>query len=307
MPLSIFGFQALWSPYLIGVIIFLTVVYFLVTIAWRKDFKVNEPLKKSEAVSFISAMVLLYIIKGSPIDLMSHIMFTYHMVQMAFLLLLLPHLIIKGIPWWIWKVVIEAPVVKQIFKIFTNPVVAVLGFALVFSVYHLPIVLDTVKLSDTLHGLITLILFLSAFFMYWPLVQKIEGQPQMKSLYKIGYIIANAIVITPACGLIIFASDPLYATYTDGEMWLKAMELCVPAATLSGLSLSGPELFSNLTPLGDQQLGGVLMKIIQEVLFAIVLFTVFRQWWKNERRDPDEITAESLKEYQAFHNRTHQQ
>ena len=90
MPISIFGFQALWSPYLIGILVFLTVVYFLVTVTWRKDFKVSEPLKKSEAVSFLLGMIVLYSVKGSPIDLLGHIMFTMHMTQMALLLLLVP-------------------------------------------------------------------------------------------------------------------------------------------------------------------------------------------------------------------------
>ncbi len=306
MPLSIFGFSALWSPYLIGVISFLIIVYFLVTVVWRKDFKKSEPLKKSEAIYFLSAMLLLYIIIGSPIDLMSLIMFTYHMVQMAFLLLFIPILLIKGIPWWVWKVIVEAPVVKQIFKIFAHPVVAVLGFALVFSVYHLPSVLDTVKLDQTLHVLATFILFLSAFFMYWPLINNVEGQPKMKSIFKLGYIIANAVLITPACALIIFASAPLYGTYSNGEMWLKAMELCVPGTTLSGLSLSGPEIFSNISPLADQQLGGVLMKIIQEIIFGVILFSVFRKWWREEHKgeNADEITQQSLREYQVFHNNT---
>ncbi len=168
MPLSIFGFQALWSPYLIGVIVFLTVVYFLVTVKWRKDFKVSEPLKKSEAIYFLLAMVTLYIVKGSPIDLLSHILFTMHMVQMAFLLLLIPILLIKGIPWWIWKIVVNAPVVRTIFKIFTQPVVAVFVFAMMFSLYHLPGIFDTIKLDETFHGIFTFLLFLSAFFMSWP-------------------------------------------------------------------------------------------------------------------------------------------
>ncbi len=62
------------------------------------------------------------------------------------------------------------------------------------------------------------------------------------------------------------------------------MELCVPIGTLSGLSLSGPELFfpGNMTSLGDQQTGGVLMKIIQEIIFGVILYKVFRQWWKEE-------------------------
>ena len=299
MPLSIFGFQALWSPYLIGFILFLTAVYFLVTVVWRKDFKINEPLKKNEATYFLLSMVLLYIIKGSPIDLMSHIMFTYHMVQMAFLLLLMPILVIKGIPWWVWKVVIEAPVVRNLFNLFTKPVVAAFVFAMMFSLYHIPVVFDAIKLNETFHGIFTFVLFLAAFFMNWPLVNSVEGQPKMKNLFKIGYIIANAVLITPACALIIFNPEPMYATYTDGETWLKAMALCVPSSTLSGLTLSGPELFNNMSPIGDQQLGGVLMKIIQEIIFAVVLFKVFREWWKEEHTDEDAITEKALKDFQS--------
>lgn len=299
MPLNIFGFQALWSPYLIGVILIMTVIYFLVTVVWRKGFKVSEPLKKGEAAYFILTMILLYVIKGSPIDLMSHIMFTYHMVQMAFLLLLVPMLIIKGIPWWVWKVVLEAPVIRKVFGILTQPVVSAFVFAMMFSLYHMPGIFDTIKLNETLHAIFSFFLFLAAFFMNWPLFDHIPGRKQMKPLYKIAYIIANAVLITPACALIIFNPNPMYSTYTEGESWLKAMELCVPAATLSGLSLSGPELFNNMKPLEDQQLGGVLMKIIQEIIFGIVLATVFRSWWIQEKKDDKTITENALKDFQA--------
>ncbi|GLC87583.1 cytochrome c oxidase assembly factor CtaG [Lysinibacillus piscis] len=299
MPLSIFGFQALWSPYLMGLITFIIIIYFLMTAKWRQDFKVSEPLKKSEAISFLIAMVSIYIIKGSPIDLMAHIMFTMHMVQMAVLLLFIPIFLIKGIPWWVWKVVIETPVVRVIFKIWTKPIVSTLVFIGLFSIYHLPSVLDFIKLNETLHGIYTFILFVSAVFMYWPLIQKMPNQEQMKPLYKLGYIIANAVLITPACALIIFASSAMYETYTNGEAWLKAMELCVPASTLSGLSLSGPELFTDMKPVEDQQLGGVLMKIIQEIIFGVLIASIFTKWYRSEQKDPDKITADALKAHQA--------
>lgn len=312
MPLSIFGFSALWSPYFIGVIIAIIIIYFLVTVLWRKDFKVNEPLKKSEAICFLSAMVLLYIVKGSPIDLSSFILFTMHMVQMAFLLLLFPILLIKGIPWWVWKVVVEAPGARAIFRVLGNPLLAAFGFALTFSIYHLPAVLDFVRIDVTLHGLATFILFLAAFFMYWPLlnpvVDKAEGQFNMKGIYRIGYIIANAVLITPACALIIFSPDPLYQTYADGETWLKAMSLCVPTQTLSGLStsLSGPELFTNMSVIRDQQLGGVLMKIIQEIILGTLLVFVFRKWWNEEHKNEDQITENALKEFEMKKQREQQ-
>ncbi|MEB2298260.1 cytochrome c oxidase assembly factor CtaG [Lysinibacillus xylanilyticus] len=298
MPLSIFGFQALWSPYLIGVLVFITVIYFLVTTKWRKDFKVSEPLKKEEAIYFVLAMVTIYIIKGSPIDLMAHIMFTMHMVQMAILLLLVPIFLIKGIPWWVWKVAIEAPVVRSLFKVFTFPVAAVFVFIGLFSFYHLPAVLDYIKLNETLHGTYTFVLFVSAVLMYWPLIQKMPNLPHMKPLHKLAYIIANAVLITPACALIIFAPNAMYETYTNGDAWLKAMELCVPVSTLSSLSLSGPELFTNMTPVADQQLGGVLMKILQELIFGVLLGAIFLNWYRAEQKDPDKITADALKEHQ---------
>ena len=298
MSLSIFGFQALWSPYLIGICVFLTVLYFLITVTWRNDFKVSEPLKKSEAIYFVLGMITLYIIKGSPIDLLGHIMFTMHMVQMALLLLLLPILIIKGIPWWIWKVVVELPVLRTIIKVMTQPVIAIFLFVGLFSVYHLPSVFDYIKLDTTFHGIITFVLFIAATFMYWPLLNQVEGQHKMKNILKLAYIAANAILITPACALIIFANSPMYSTYTDPEMWMQAMALCVPAATLSGLTLSGPELFTNMSAVADQQVGGVLMKIIQEIIFGVILYKVFRQWWTNERKNDTQITENELKEFQ---------
>ncbi len=251
-------------------------------------------------------MVTIYIIKGSPIDLMAHIMFTMHMVQMAILLLLVPIFIIKGIPWWVWKVAIEAPVVKPLFRVLTLPVVAIFVFIGLFSFYHLPSVLDYIKLNETLHSTYTFVLFVSAVLMYWPLIQKMPESSQMKPLYKLAYIIANAVLITPACALIIFAPNAMYETYTNGDAWLKAMELCVPASTLSGLSLSGPELFTDMKPVADQQLGGVLMKILQELIFGVLIASIFTKWYRSEQKDPDKITADALKAHQEKWESEHQ-
>lgn len=294
MPISIFGFQALWSPVMIGVLVFITILYFLITVKWRNDFKVSEPLKKKEAAYFLVSIVLLYIIKGSPVDLMAHIMFSYHMVQMALLLLLVPPLLMKGIPWWIWKAVIELPAVRKVFPVLTKPLLSLIVFSGLFSFYHIPLFFDYIKLDEGLHGTYTFVLFLSALFMWWSIVD-IEGVSQrLHGLKKIGFIIGSAVLITPACALIIFTGTPLYDTYTNSDTWLKAMELCVPASTLAGLSLSGPELFSNMTPLADQQLGGILMKIVQEIIYAVFLMSIFFKWYKNEQDNAEEITQKAL-------------
>lgn len=298
MSISVFGFQALWSPYYFGVLVCITVLYFLTTTKWRHRFAHSEPLKKSEAVYFVLAMLTLYILKGSPIDLMGHITFTMHMTQMAFLLLLTPILLIKGIPLWLWQTVITRPGIRQVFRILTTPLIAIFVFVGMFSFYHLPSVFDVVKLNMSLHALYTTMLFIAAIFMYWPLLVEVEGQTELNNLKKLAYIAGNAVLITPACALIIFASAPLYATFSESESWMQAMALCVPLDTLASLSLSGPELFTNMDPVSDQQVGGVLMKIIQEIIFGVILFKVFSKWWNNERANQEDITEKALQEFQ---------
>ncbi|MDQ0178585.1 putative membrane protein [Bacillus chungangensis] len=301
MPISIFGFQALWSPFFIVAILFLITIYFLITVKWRKDFKYSEPLKRKEATFFMIAMILLYFIKGSPLDLMGHIMFSFHMVQMALLYLVVPPLLILAIPNWLWESFLSLPVIKQVFKFFTRPIISVVLFNLMFSFYHIPLVFDTIKLSQTLHGTYTFVLFIFAIFMWWPLINKLPGHHQLHGLKKVGYLFADGVLLTPACALIIFANNPVYATYSDASIWLESMKLCVPVGTLSGLNLSGPELFSSLPVLEDQQLGGVVMKIIQEIVYGIVLAKIFFQWFKKEQQDADKITEAALLEKAELH------
>ena len=299
MPISIFGFQALWSPYFLSLLILLTVFYFLGTIKWRSKFEGNEPLQKYQAALFVTAVVVLYAVKGSPVDLLGHIMFTYHMIQMAVLYLVVVPLFIRGVPWWVWKKIIDHRMIKPVFNFFTKPLIALVLFNGLFSVYHLPIVFDYIKMSMLLHSLYTIGLFMFALFMWWPLVNDMPEGKKLSGLKKVGYIFADGVLLTPACGLIIFASTPVYATYSDAGSWLQAMALCVPTATLQGLNLSGPELFSSMPIIEDQQLGGVIMKIIQEIVYGCMLAFVFFEWVRKDKEETEEMSASTMMHHQA--------
>lgn len=300
MPLSIFGFQALWSPFFILSTIVLIALYFFITIKKRHLFEGSQALSKKEASSFVIAIVMLYIVKGSPVDLIGHILFSVHMAQMALLLMLIPPLLITGIPIWVWRKIVDNRFIKPMFRFFTIPLLALIVFSGLFSFYHVPVIFDIIKQNEWYHSVFTIILFSSSIFLWWPIMNKLEGEHQVHGLSKIGYIIGSAILITPACALIIFADQPMYATYSSGEAWLKAMELCVPASVLSGLTLSGPELFTSMPTIEDQQLGGVIMKIIQEVIYGVILAKVFFQWYRSEQDNAEEITNKALLDRQAF-------
>lgn len=298
LPLSIFGATALWSPYFALSLVVLTVFYFLLTVKWRDRFEGSEPLKARERNYFIASMILLYIVKGSPMDLLGHILFSVHMAQMALLLLIVAPFMMIGIPNWMWRKVFAITPLAKFINLMTKPIVALLVFSLMFSLYHYPIVLDTVKLNVFLHAGFTITIFISALFLWWPLINTLEGQPQLHGLKKIGYVILSALLITPACTLIIFVDVPVYETYMTGEAWLQAMALCVPAGTLASLppSITGPQLFTSMPALYDQQLGGIIMKIMQELIYVVVIGKIFITWYRDEQKNADVITQREIDE-----------
>lgn len=287
MSLDIFGFRALWSPSLFLILLAVLGVYFLVLTKYRTKFSNSEPLTNKEAVYFSIGIILVYIVKGSPLDLMGHLMFYAHMIQMAVLYLITPIFFILGIPKWVWRSMLASKGIGSLFKFFTKPIVALILFNGLFSFYHIPLIFDTIKINFWLHEGYTSILFIVSIIMWWPLVNPLPEEQKLSGLKKVGYIFADGVLLTPACALIIFADTPMYATYSDPNAWGQALALCVSPTLLSGLDLSGPEMFSSMSLVHDQQLGGVIMKIIQEIVYGYVLAMVFFSWYRKEQEETD--------------------
>lgn len=291
LNLEQFGFRALWSPYFLVFLLLLLFTFIYFGTRKRHIFEGEEPLRKKELYLFTFSLFLVYIVKGSPLDLIGHFMFTFHMIQMALLYLLVPPLVIVSVPGWMWKKILSFPVVKGVFKLFTKPVAALLLFNGMFSFYHIPIIFDTVKTNIMYHAVYSILLFVAATFMWWPLVNKVDDYHHLTGLKKVAYLFADSVLITPACALIIFNNTPLFDTYVNTELWIQSLQLCVPPDVVSDLNLAGPEMFNFMPPLHDQQAGGVIMKVLQELIYGVVLYRVLAEWFRNEEKDRDFISS----------------
>jgi putative membrane protein len=294
LTLDIFGFKALWSPYFLLILIAVTAIYFLIATKYRKRFIGSEALSKKQGSLFILSIVLLYAIKGSPFDLMAHLMFYVHMIQMAVLVLVIPPLFILGIPDWMWRKLFSLKGIGSLLTLFTKPLLALILFNGFFSFYHVPIIFDHIMPNIWLHAGYSILLFIVAVFMWWPLINQLPEQQTLSGIKKVGYIFADGILLTPACALIIFAPTPIYATYSDPNLWGQMMSLCVGTSTFASLNLSGPQLFSSMSLLNDQQLGGVLMKIIQEIIYGVILAHVFFEWYDKDKADSEQELKQTL-------------
>ncbi|WP_040204776.1 cytochrome c oxidase assembly factor CtaG [Neobacillus jeddahensis] len=287
LTIDIFGFKALWSPYFLFLLMALTAAYFLITIKFREKFQDSEPLTVKQASLFLTAIILLYAIKGSPLDLMGHLLFYIHGITMVILVFLIPPLFILSIPTWLWRAFLNVRGINSSFKFFTKPIVAVILFNGFFSFYHIPLIFDHVMQNLYFHAGYSILLFVLAIGLWWSLISPLPEYQPLSGIKKVAYIFGNGILITPACALIIFSDTSLYATYHDPKVWSQVMSLCVGSSTFANLNISGPELFSSMSLVEDQRLGGVVMKIIQEVIYSVVLGQVFFEWYRKDQEESE--------------------
>ncbi|MBO1003541.1 cytochrome c oxidase assembly factor CtaG [Pseudogracilibacillus auburnensis] len=293
LEIQIFGFRALWSPYFLTIIICVALLYFLLTGPMREKFGSFDPPTRNQQIFFYSGMFILYIVKGSPVDLMSHIMMSAHMIQMSFLYFVVPIFIIRGLPVWMWEKFIHLPVIKLLFTFFTLPLIALAIFNSLFSMYHLPAIFDFSKSHAVFHFGISVILFIFAMFMWWPIVTPLKSQDKLNPLIKMGYLLGSILMVSIACALMIFSTKSLYLAYSSQGAWIQALSLCVPTDVLTGLSgtLSGAEMFSPLSAHEDQQLGGIIMMFLQQIIYGFVIAWIFFGWFSKKSLEVDPMPS----------------
>ncbi|WP_171005462.1 cytochrome c oxidase assembly protein [Bacillus sp. E(2018)] len=257
--LSDYNWYELFPPSIYVLAIILGVVYFWFV---ARDKQGKMLATKWQQTSMIASLLLMIIIKGTPVQVLGHnYLFSVHMVQMAVLYLMIAPLMILAIPEVRWKNWLsKKTILTRIFHFLTKPLLALLIFNSVFSLYHIPLVFDAAVSNPIIHYGYHALLLITAYTMWWPVLCPVKELDTLSDIKKIGYVFANGVLMTPACALIMFADFQLYETYRNV-----------------------PQLYETMTPKEDQHVGGVTMKIFQEVIYAFVLGLIFTRWVKKER------------------------
>lgn len=221
----------------------------------------GEPLTRRQLLMFAGACATLFLALASPLHVYGrHVSFSAHMLQMSLLLFVLPPLFLGAIPAWALRGLLRQGGLSKLLAALTNPVWTILIFNFLLTMYHLPAIFDTIFFDPMLHTSCQLLLLLCALLLWWPIVCPLPEQKRLAPLKKIAYIFAAGAALLPACAMIVFAGGPLYQAYRDAPQWL-------PLFTL----------------VDDQQLGGILMKLTQELSFGFALWFAFREWYYQEQ------------------------
>lgn len=204
-----------WSPLFLVSSVLIIILYLGITGPYRRVFAQVDPVPIPKKLMFINGVLLLYLAQGGPLNIMSHMMLTFHMLMMAITYIIVPPLILLGVPAWLWKYLLDRKPLRWL-KGFMHPILMAVLFNALFSFYHVPAIHDYVMTHYAVHVVYYIVLFIASMIMWWPIVVPVPEWVILSDVKKMGYIFLNGMLITPACALII-----LRASHCMRLMWTR--------------------------------------------------------------------------------------
>lgn len=208
-----------------------------------------------QRAAFVSGLAVMFLSLNGPLhDLSDGYLFTAHMVQHLMLTMLVTPLLIAGTPGWMLRPALQVPWVYAAAKRVTAPVAAFAIFTVTIIVWHLPPLYNLAMANHDVHIVQHLTFLIASTIMWWPLMSPMPELPRLnypqQMLYAIGMALPMSVVA-------------IVLTYSDSTMY--------PAYA------SAPRVWG-ITPLEDQQYGGLLMWIPGGMIFFGVASVRFFQW-----------------------------
>jgi putative membrane protein len=227
------------EPYLVGGLVVLGWFHALLFGPLRAKVAPGAPRERARAVRFYAALILFYLAVGSPLDQVGEqFLFSAHMAQHLILTYIAAPLFLAGMPDWMVDGAARRSRLGGLLRWITRPVPAVLLYAVITGVWHLPALYDWALRDKTVHVIEHLCFFAAGVLLWWPLFADSRTAPRIahgpQILYMLGMMVAN----TPLFAYITFSRAVLYPTYEFA-----------PRITA-------------LTAHEDQVLAGVMMKLV---------------------------------------------
>jgi putative membrane protein len=253
-----------YTDFLIGWILF-GLAYALAAGPLRHRFPGSEPVPTSKVLWFGAGMlVMLLALQGPLHDLSDYYLFSAHMVQHLLIMLVMPPLLLLGIPGWMLRPLIRVRGVYALAWFLTFPLVAFFLNNGIFLIWHFPAPYDLMMRNHDVHVLMHLMIMFSGMLMWWPVLSPLPELPRIAPTLQMLYLFVLGIPMMIAAAMITFSREELYTFYVEA-----------------------PRVF-DISPLEDQQLGGAIMWVPGALVIWIAITLVYFYW---SRRDCPEDEA----------------
>jgi len=217
----------------------------------------------------------------SPLDSLGAHHFSMHMVQHELIMLVAVPLILmgapttpvlRGMPKWLRLGVVAGlagdSVVRGLWRFLTHPLIALVIYTLVVVAWHmLPGWYNTAVTNTNVHYLQHVSFAASAFLFWWNVIDTVPLRGSMGYLLRMPYVLAAATAQSVVGALITLADRPIYDVYETAR-----------------------PIF-DVSPLADQELGGLIMWVPGQLLDLIVIGALFAVWAVQSERRQRELEA----------------
>ena len=246
-PDALIGLALLQGAYLLGVG------------PLRERYRLSDSVEPRQIATFTAGVFVIFIALLSPIHVLSdNYLFSAHMTQHVLLTLVAPPLLILGTPDWLIRPLLRPNLVFRGARLATHPIIAFALFNIVFSLWHIPSLYATSVGNHWVHVGEHLLFMATAVLMWWPIGSMMPELPRLAYPLQLIYLFALSVAQIIVFAIITFAEEPLYEFYVNAPRVL------------------------NISPLLDQQLGAIIMKVGGGMLFLTLLIIVFFRWFNQE-------------------------
>ena len=245
--------------------------------AWRRRWisaadDVTPWLKRpgARAAFFAAGLFVSLLALQSPIDTGGdEYLFALHMLQHLLLMMVAPPLLILGVAGMRVPSRDRYKRVRRAWWVLTRPWVAITVFNAVMLVWHIPALYDTTLTTTPVHILEHLSFIAAGLIAWWPIVDPIRGTTTklVSPLEKIAVLVVSGIPPTVLGLIFALAPSAFYDFY-------------VHAPRLWGIS-----------PVSDQQYGGVLMLGLGNIIYFVAITVVFVRLLGDSARDEEQAAA----------------
>ncbi|MCC6241692.1 MAG: cytochrome c oxidase assembly protein [Gemmatimonadaceae bacterium] len=220
-----------------------------------------------QRASFFTALLLLFLTLNGPLhDLSDYYLFSAHMVQHLILTLIVPPLLILGTPGWMLRPMLRSPAMFRMAKISTTIGACFLIFNIVLSFWHLPPMYNLALTYHPVHIVQHLMFIAASVLMWWPMTSPLPELPRAAYPAQMMYCFLMVIPMSVISIYIVMADSALYPAYAVAPRIL------------------------GITPMMDQQYGGLIMWIPGGIFFYGVMSVVFFKW--SGRGEDDQASAQ---------------
>jgi putative membrane protein len=222
----------------------------------------ERPVSKAQALSWWSGLLVLLVATTWPIhDLAEGYLFSVHMVQHTLISLVAPPLLLLGMPAWLLRWLVAPRMVNAVVRRLTRPFVALVLFNGVILFTHWPAVVELTLRHHPVHLIAHVVLFGAASVMWWPVISPLPEMPGLSYPGRMLYLFLQSIAPTVPASFLTFGRTVIYPFYE-----------------------AAPRLWG-ISPLTDQLVAGLIMKLVGGLILWVAIAVVFFKWFSAEQTE----------------------